>query len=284
MSGLQRTPTKTRLSSSDNAEATVSIPAVSRSGLSMQHCDSAPDLTTLTASIADRKKRKYEGDDINIADVIEEMFSRFSMEQEKRFRKLQDTVSVINSQNADLQKSVELLSNKYDDFLTKISMLESGRQEDRKTIRQLEEKLESLEPSIGQTIGVNIDSCNIRDVYRLNSQDTAKSVVVELSTVLLKDKIMKAVKTFNKNKNKTEKLNTSHISNLNKIQKQPIFISETLMSNSHRLFHLARNLQKSQGFMFCWTSNGIVYLRKNEGSSQIRVNSESDLEKAVKSN
>ncbi|KAL4715776.1 hypothetical protein ACJJTC_006355 [Scirpophaga incertulas] len=155
MSGLQRTPTKTRLSSSDNAEATVSIPAVSRSGLSMQHCDSAPDLTTLTASIADRKKRKYEGDDINIADVIEEMFSRFSMEQEKRFRKVQDTVSVINSQNADLQKSVELLSNKYDDFLTKISMLESGRQEDRKTIRQLEEKLESLERK-SRSAGVEI--------------------------------------------------------------------------------------------------------------------------------
>ncbi|KAJ8730431.1 hypothetical protein PYW07_017469 [Mythimna separata] len=119
----------------------------------LQHCDSAPDLHDLSSDIAEQiyKKRKYEriskteGVTTSISLMIEEMFSTFSREQERRFHELQCTISNLTEQNCELRDCVNMMSAKYDEFLIKISALESKRQDDKKTILQLEDKLEALE-------------------------------------------------------------------------------------------------------------------------------------------
>ncbi|KAJ8705318.1 hypothetical protein PYW07_011145 [Mythimna separata] len=37
--------------------------------------------------------------------------------------------------------------------------------------------------------------------------------------------------------------------------------------------------QRSHGYQFCWTANGVVYLRKKVNDPQIRITSEADVEK-----
>ncbi|CAH2100769.1 unnamed protein product [Euphydryas editha] len=59
--------------------------------------------------------------------IIREMFSSFSNEQESRFK--------------NLQASIEVMSNKYDEFLSKIANLDKERQSDKLIIQKLEDKL-----------------------------------------------------------------------------------------------------------------------------------------------
>lgn len=254
----------------------------------LHHCVSAPDLTSINTKRG--KKRKQETDEINITCYIREMFATFSKEQEQRFK--------------ELKASIELMSNKHDEFLSRISVLETERKEDKTKIQILEEKIETLERKsraasieirnipknngeskdnlcdfvvkIGNTLNIDIKTQDIKDIYRLKSKDSANPIVAEFSTVLLKEKLISAVKLFNKTKKKGEKLNTSHM----KLQcpQKPIFISETLTYRTQRIFFLARNFQKTHGYTFCWTSHGVVYLRKNENTPQIKINSEAELE------
>ncbi|CAH2211373.1 jg12086 [Pararge aegeria aegeria] len=200
------------------------------------------------------------------------------------------------------------MSSKHDEFISRISILESERKNDKLTIHQLEEKIENLErktrctgieirnipkssgetkdnmtdtvKSLGKALKIDLIGSDIRDVYRINTKDGSNPIIAELSSVLIKEKILSKVKQFNKLKPKNEKLNTSHLKFAEPIK--PIFISETLTQNTQKLYFLARSFQKNYNYSFCWTSRGVVYLRKNEKSPQIKICMESDIEKLRK--
>lgn len=257
----------------------------------LKHSESEPDLHSQTLNVTERKKRKLEEEHTDIKALIKEMFSVFTKEQEKRFE--------------ELKSSMDVMSNKYDEFLANISILEKERQADKLIIKELEEKLETLERKcrgtsieirnmpkqnretketlcaellqLGKTLNVNIDESNIRDIYRLKSKDDSNPVIVDLTTVPIKDKVIRAVKNFNKSKAKEDKLNTTHLNA--KYQNKPLYIAETLTHRTQKLYFLARQFKKSHGFNFCWTANGFVYLKQNEGSPHIRVTHASDIDK-----
>ena len=273
--------------------------SASKSGpIRINLCDAELDLQSLTSNIAERnkssKKRKLNelvGENADIAAIIGEMFKVFSKEQELHFQELKD--------------SMELMSNKHDEFLVKIVSLEKERKADRLLIQELEEKLETLERKsrstgieirnipkqndetkeklcsevikLGKTLNVEIDGSKIQDIYRLKSKDSSNPVIVNLTTVLLKDSVLRAAKHFNKSKPREEKLNTTHINS--KYQPKPLYIAETLTQKNQRLYFLARQFQKSHGYNFCWTANGIVYLKNTEGSAHIRINTDADINK-----
>lgn len=276
-----------------------------------QH-SSEPDIPSLATAlnVTERKKRKRDGDP-NISSLLKDMFIAFSKEQEKNFLQLKAVIENLNEQNSELKKSVEVMSSKYDDFLEQIRALEQQKHEDKKTITQLEERIEFLErrsrstgleirnipkleneskenlctvvTKLGKALNLDINSENVRDVYRIPTKknDISKPIIVEFNTVILKDKILKKIKNFNKSKKKEEKLNTSHLHFKQPVN--PIFVSETLTTKSQKLFYLARTFQKTYGFSFCWTTHGVIYLRKDEKSPHIRINTEDDINKIKKS-
>ncbi|CAH2086329.1 unnamed protein product [Euphydryas editha] len=274
-------------------------------GMKLQHCDSAPDLPMLGTNNSERKKRKHDCADLSIPSDIAEMFASLTRQQDKIFQELKSTINNIKEQNDDLKKSVDTLSNKYDEFMSRMSTLESQRKQDRLTISKLEKKIENLErktratgleirniprsngetkeslfntlKDLGKIVRVDLCDGDIRDVYRINSKDGSNPIIAELSSVIVKEKIINKVKSFNKSKTTTEKLNTSYLNYPG--PKKPIFISETLTQNTKKLFYLARNFQKNYNYAFCWTSRGIIYIRKNEKSPQIKITTEADLEK-----
>ena len=255
----------------------------------MQHYDSEPDLHTL-ANRTERKKRKYTEESSDLLTTIKDMFSSFSVEQDKRFN--------------DLKSSIDVMSHKYDEFMSRISYLEKENQASKTIIANLEEKLENLERKtravgieirnlprkagetkdslqsevvqLGKTLNVDMGQNTIKDIYRIKSKDASNPVIVDFTTVLIKDKVLKAVKDFNRTREKGNKLNTTHINR--EYQLKPIYISETLTSNNQKLFYMARQFQKSHDFHFCWTANGIVYLKKNEDSPHIRINNPKELD------
>lgn len=76
-------------------------------------------------------------------------------------------------------------------------------------------------------------------------------------------------------KYKTEQLNSAHLGLDG--PKTEIYISEHLTPSVSRLYFLAREFRKTMGYEFCWTSNGLVYLRKKQGDPHILVKSEVQL-------
>lgn len=308
MTKLKRTPPPspqpTRSAASVNENSGPSKTVLGTDVSDLQHCSSAPDLHSLAANITERKKRKHEGDNDLIA-MLGQMFSDFSKKQESRLMELQSTVNKINEQNTDLQKSVDMMSHKYDEFLSRITSLENERIQDKKVIKDLEERLEALQrkshasgieirnlPKIigenkeslsnsimklGNIINVNIESTCINDIYRLKSKNTTGPVIVSFTTTLKKENIIKGIKRFNDSRGRGEKLNTHHLDST--LPPKPIYVSEALTHNAQKLYYLARNFQRNHGYAFCWTLNGIVYLRKDENSPHIRILTEADLEK-----
>lgn len=242
------------------------------------------------------------------------MFASFSMEQDKRFASLQGSMELIKTQNNDITKSIEFLSAKYDESLNIISTLRAERDKDSKVIRDLQTRLESLErKALTSTIEIRnvphlncdntkaenkkelaqvvldmatfleipISEKDIRDINRIGSHKKKISggngpISVEFNSSILKESLTIAVKNFNKGKPNHDKLNTEHL----KIEcpKQALFLSEALSYNTKRLFFMTRQVAKDLNFTFCWTSKGVIYVRKAEGIPPIRISCETDLE------
>jgi hypothetical protein len=195
--------------------------------------------------------------------------------------------------------------HRYDELLTRFDRLEEERKSDKKYIRQLEIKIESLERNdrmscieftnipfnksetkddliniVSKTCTVfstDIQKSEIKNVYRVNTnKQDFKPIITEFMSVLKKNEILAAVKNYNK-VNKNNKLSTAHIS----IQgtPKPIYISECLTYKNKKLYAMAREYAKAHNYQFCWTSQGNVFLRKSEGSPATRIIEETDLAK-----
>jgi len=65
--------------------------------------------------------------------------------------------------------------------------------------------------------------------------------------------------------------------------KQKIFINESLTKNNKQIFHSARLFKKDNHWKYCWTKNGVTYLKWDDSNRPSQIKSESDLE-ALKPN
>lgn len=189
-------------------------------------------------------------------------------------------------------------------MMLKINSLEQENVADRKYIRSLEARIELMDrnlhsasievrnvpkkggetkddllnliKNVGNAVSVPVQSAEVRDVFRINTKNEKNQpIVAEFSTVLLRDKIVGAVKAYNK-KYSTSKFSTSNLKLEGPLK--PVFVSESLTMQAKKLFFQAREFAKGNSFKYCWASRGKIYLRRAEGVPLIRVNSESDLD------
>lgn len=265
-------------------------------------CDSDSERSTGSTTV--RNKRKRENDELkDLKTEMRELFSSLSSSVSDRFNE-------IKQQNTELKSSIQFISDQYDSLLAKLQSMEDERTKDKRAITLLEEKVETLErkmratgieirnvpkissnskpetklemcslvKSLGQAVNVKLEESDIRDIYRINSsKDSTKPLIVELNSVIRKETLLSAIKIFNKNKNRNEKLNSTHL-NIAGLA-TPIYVSETLTYKTQKLFFLAREFSRLNGYAYCWTSKGIVHLRKSEGHQLVRINTEADFAK-----
>ncbi|KAJ8714482.1 hypothetical protein PYW07_002707 [Mythimna separata] len=301
---INRTPPPVALPLFTNSTSSESLAPVMMHEATLHQCQSAPDLSKIPTNITERKKRKYEGK-ADKGPVTLSTFNTSSGDQEFRFEDLMEKIDSIIVQNSELKHSVEVMSSKYDEFLRRVATLEAERIEDKKKIQLLEEKLEQMERktrstgieirnipktdgetkedlcslvlNMGTSLNIDVKSSNIKDIYRLKSKDNSHPIIVDFTTVVTKEKVMGGVKKFNKSKAKEAKLNTNHLKINGPLA--PVYVAECLTYRAQKLFYIARAFQRSHGYQFCWTANGVVYLRKKVNDPQIRITSEADVEK-----
>lgn len=276
-----------------------------RTGQTLQHAGSDP---SLAENVTLRKARTPDSS-ANITmqtfmSDIKKMFSAFTAEQDRKYAVLQTSVNEIKEQNLEIYKSLEFLSNKYEEMRETQKMLEKQQKETNNYVSELEKKVELLErrsriatleirnvpkvnpkeskqdlrdtiKEMSSILNTNICDVDIKDTYRINTKtEKQKSIIVEFMSVRAKEDLLQSLKTYNR-LHKNDKFNTGLIGV--KGPSQPIYIAEYLTFKAKKLYFLARDYGKNSNFNFCWTTNGIVYLREKEGSPVFKIGCESDL-------
>lgn len=148
-------------------------------------------------------------------------------------------------------------------------------------VKNLEDKedLMNMVLHLGRSIDCNINKSDVRDIYRVREKKDGQKntpIVVEFSSTIVKTDILKKSKAHNTKNNKS-KLRAKNLG-FTKNEETPIFVSEQLTVKGSRLFFLARDLAKSKGYKFCWTSYGRVYVRMSENTPIILIKSEDQVQ------
>ncbi|CAH2211054.1 jg1392 [Pararge aegeria aegeria] len=302
---LKRTPPN----SPSATRLTLQIDSDSKSS---DRCNSPTNSAKKLSQASRKHKRRREGsfgDDsdanVDFRDELLKLFEEFKKQQDKNFKILQDTIS---KQNKDIQSTLDFISSRYDDMQKKIELLESEKKKSLAIIQTLEEKVETFERrnnaacleirniptttpenkidltnyiiKTGKVLNTTIQSCDIRNIYRASSKvNTIKPIVVEFTTVSMKEKLLQLSKSYNR-KHCNNKLSSQTL-NLDGPAK-PVYISEFLTYKARKLFAQAREFGTKNNFAFCWTAHNRIYLRRKEGDPYCRIDCERDLEKLRK--
>ncbi|KAG7295327.1 hypothetical protein JYU34_022335 [Plutella xylostella] len=235
---------------------------------------------------------------------IRTMISSSAAKQQSEFQALQASLKEIKYQNDEINKAMTFLSEKYEEMRIKLEVAESEKTKSLTYIKELEERVENLEKNsrsssieirnipamdkenkedltnilkeIGKTTDIPIDSSEIRDIFRIKTKSKANPIIVEFTTVPKKETLLTSLK---KCRHENKRISTS----LLKINgpDQPIYISENLTTKGKRLHYLAREFAQANNWKFCWIAHGHVYLRKMEGATTKRINSEADLQQLL---
>jgi hypothetical protein len=302
----RRTPPKAKASTLlpiNNQTIYGSDPQLSKSQL---EAEDIPDF------VARRTKRKLVDGKETEADSslqqIKEILSSQESNNNAKFEKLFTFMMDIKDQNADIQKSLDFFSSKYDDIQENMLKLEQKNKVYELKISELENKVEQLErnsrasaieirnipkqPSenkaslrnmvkqIANVIDQPVLDYDIQDIYRLRTKkESSNHIVVSFTTTTTKDGFIKQCRNFNK-ANIDSKLNTTHLKELPG-PPRPIFIDESLTSLGRKLSFLARQYVKDNHYHSTWNSYGKIFIRKTQESPAIRIDSEEDLKKLV---
>lgn len=245
----------------------------------------------------------------NFSDFKKEVISMMEnlmANQEKELKSIfTPALTDIKKSNENIVSSIALLATQNEELTRKIEQLELKSRKDQEYITVLENKMEDMQRSqrksnieiknvpktatetkedlvnmvvnLGRTINCSVTKSDVTDIYRVRGKkegQTNTPIVVELSSTILKTDVLKMSKAFNI-KYKT-KLRAKHLG-LTKNEETPVYVAEQLTTKASRLFFLARDLSKSKGFKFCWTSYGRVYVRKTENSAIVTITNESQI-------
>lgn len=136
------------------------------------------------------------------------------------------------------------------------------------------DELVTIAMKLGSILIVPIKLPEIKNIFRVSKKDGSKPIILELTTDLLKNKIIDSYKKYSKNKG-PDNPNTRDLGLGGQASK--IYVSECLTPKTKNLFFLARNYAKSNNWNYCWTAHGNVFLRKQQGDPALRIKTESDL-------
>lgn len=294
---MERTPTKSQVSS-----------YASDPNLSINKEDNSGQIY-----INRRFKRCREGDFESTLEQFKSDFtallSAWKDEQNAKFSEFQSDFQSIKSQltevqrtNNEIERSIDQLASQFGVLTVRVDSMEKRTTSHDQKIRILEQRTEEMSrksclnvieirniprtpketqdqlveiaAKIMKHISIDLNAGDIMDIRRLHGRTEKRVILMTLSTVILKNKILESVKLYN---TKSQiRLNTDCL-NL-PIPTEEIYIYEHLTAKARRLFYLGRELVRAGQFRYCWTVHGRVLLRKQEGSPFILATDEDQLE------
>lgn len=249
---------------------------------------------------------KFQTFKTEMKDEMKDLLTSLLSEQNKQLTKIANDLKEMQNINYNIEQSIGILTTQNEDFRCKIELLETQAKKDREYITILEDKVEDLQRSsrkssvelknvpkkpnetrddligmvlkLSENIQLDLNARDISDIFRLKPrQESAKNptIIVELRSSILRSDLLKKTKEFSiRNKIKLQAKHLGHTTQ----EDTPVFLSEQLTAKGARLFFLARDLSRTNGFKYCWTSFGRVYLRKDDKSKIIHIQSEAQVQ------
>ncbi|KAL4714417.1 hypothetical protein ACJJTC_017712 [Scirpophaga incertulas] len=230
------------------------------------------------------------------------LMSRYNSSRKNDHAEINSTLKEVVESNRNIENSIAYLTARNEENEKRIQILENQSKEDKQYISLLEDKIEDLVIGsrkanfelrnvpkkekevkedlidmvvcLSEKINCIISKGEIKDIYRVRSKKSDQknsSVIVETTSALIKNDILKMAKSFNLRSG--SKLCARHLGYKSN-EDTPVFLSEHLTARASRLHYLARDLAKSKGYKFCWTAYGKVYVRKSEQSPIILIKCE----------
>lgn len=240
---------------------------------------------------------------------MKELFNTLSSTQNMQINTILTSLKDIQQTNNLVQTTISHIAEENKELKFKIQQLEAQAKRDKEQLMILENRIEDMQMGsrkanfeiknvpkkssetkddlvdmvlcLSKNVGSSINKGDIRDIYRVRGKKEGTKntpIIVETSSTLLKNDILKSSKAFNI-KHKT-KLRALHLG-LRTSEDTPIFVSEQLTAKGSRLHYLARDLAKSINYKFCWTAYGKVYVRRDENSQIIAIKTEAQVQQLL---
>lgn len=258
--------------------------------------------------IRNRRPREEELSPSQFLDFKQEMtrlITSFLTEQKKEIGEIKTSLQSLQQSTINIEQNIALLTSQNEEFQKKFEQLEAEVKRDREYIHILEDKVEDLQRTSRKTCielknvprkpsenrddlikmvtclakNVSLELCerDIKDVFRIkqrNDREKNSPIILELGSTILKSDLLKKVKEFNtKTKNKLQAKHLGHKTS----EDTPVYIAEQLTAKGARLYFLSRNLAKTKQYKYCWTAFGKVYVRKDDQSRIIHIQSEAQV-------
>lgn len=140
-----------------------------------------------------------------------------------------------------------------------------------------DENTEDIVLNVSQHIGVNIQSTDIEFAHRIQprratSASRARPIIVRLKQRTVKDKIMAAARKHRNISARDIGLG---------VESQKIYINEHLTKDNKMLLTSCKQKAKELNYKYIWTKNCRVFVRKNETSPPVPINSSADIVKII---
>ena len=171
---------------------------------------------------------------------------------------LKDEIKKLNSELHSVKKDVIDLKQYSRRLNIEISNFPESENED----------ITSIMDSFMTVLGADLKD-NLVAYHRVPTmnKNKIKPIIVKFNTAIAKNDFMKKCKQKNILANQ---INSS-------LSAEPIYFNDHLCPELKKLLYQCKVFKREKNYKFCWTKSGKIFLRKQEGSKIIVVNSEFDL-------
>lgn len=187
---------------------------------------------------------------------------------------INENVTQLANQVSDLQNQNKEKDKKITEMDSKINKLEQKLIEKNLEIRNINnDNMSATEvvKKIATKVNANVCDNDIENAYRTKKNG---KIFVEFRSLRTKRELMDQIK---KHKRGGAEININD-DDENSNNNNHIYINDQLTYQNRRLLWLAKTKAKEANWKFVWMRNGGVCARKNEKSSFININNESDIE------
>lgn len=228
-------------------------------------------------------------------DDIMKVLNEIKEEQKKNVIDFNTSYEALNTKIDESTNIIQIGMTRIEDYVAKIEDLQKENVTLKKKVTLLEARVEDMEQysrrncvelqgipedknenvveivkSVGNALKMEITDSMIDTCHRVGKKIDAKPRVI----------IVKFVRRMDKEalvKMRREKRSDFSTRHLNMPSDLPVYINESLSPAKRRLLGQARQMKRDRSYKYLWLRNGVILMRKQEGSPVIEIKHLEDL-------
>lgn len=186
-------------------------------------------------------------------------------EQITKFESVLNELKTLKKENEDLKSRLQIVENKLDNFELKekennMVIIGVPKQENLSTYETISKICASLQTPLSNE--------DINETYRVSKKEDAP-ILVKFKSRIKKNEIMTMIKSV-----KGTTVEKCQLQGTNR----KIYLNDDLPVKKRELLKLARDFKNEKGYKAAFCRNGIIYLRKTDQDAPIKIRSNLDLQ------